>query len=118
MQYQTHDEKALQPTNTQTTFPHILAEHQNPNRLQKLLEAGAKTNVADLRDGFAALIIPHRATLKLLCLLMETDADKDMVGHSGKTALKLAAKEGLAEIVLLLVKAGADKGFGNDEQTI
>ena len=50
---------------------------------------------------------------KVVSLLLEAGADKDIKNNDGDATLHLATREGYDKIVSLLLEAGADKGIKN-----
>eukprot|EP00439_Symbiodinium_sp_Y106_P080400 s49_g19.t1 len=76
-----------------------------------LLEAGANKNA--MNCGSSALMIASAwGETAVVSLLLVSRADPNLVSETdGATALIFAARRGFVDVVLLLLKAGADKDF-------
>jgi len=88
--------------------------------VQRLIDAGADINAADLRsphiDGATALILAaDGGQADLTRLLLKLGADANTRSASGWTALMRACNAGQIETARILLEAGADANLANDE---
>jgi ankyrin repeat protein len=102
--------KLIRSTNSLgETVLHYLAVEGRAEAVELLLKRGA---VVDTRDFSNATPLHHAAQLgyvDLVRLLLFHEADVKAVDHNQETALHFAARsKGAAEIVSLLLQAGAD----------
>ena len=78
-----------------------------------LMEAGAKTDVADHIDCAALMGASCQGYVEVVRLLLEAGT-RDVPNNGGYTALMAASYQGHLEIARLLVEAGSDKDATND----
>jgi len=83
----------------------------NPNIVKKLLTVGAKANFNYARQGGTTILmeIILRNNLSTAKLLIENGADVNATNKRGNTPLGIAKREGLDDMVALLIKNGAHK---------
>ena len=85
-------------------------EREDLERAQQLLDQGADINARFIRaEGFTSLMmaVKKKNNANRVAWLLERGADPDVGNFSGRTALHLAARDGRAEHVRLLLAAGA-----------
>lgn len=85
----------------------LLAYYPDPEKFERLLQAGADSNVEDgginILFYFAAFNEPEAVQT-----LLEYGAHPDATNQYGMTALHVAAFSDFREIVIMLLEAGAD----------
>lgn len=96
-------------TDDGTTALHCAIAPGNPAIVSRLLDFGARPNVAD-HDGRTPLwLAAHKEDARIAALLLDYKADPNCrVGKNRLTPLMAAAKNGRIEVVNLLLDRGAD----------
>jgi ankyrin repeat protein/arylsulfatase A-like enzyme len=86
------------------------AEQGHQGIVQRLLAHGAKVD----SQGTAPLVAAaDKGRTPILRLLLDANADRNVRGQAGKTALQQAAAQGFPDAVALLLSRGADPNMGD-----
>ena len=95
-----------QPTKRGVTNLMIAAANATPDVIHRLIQAGAKVDLAD-SDGDTALMHACRdVSIDNVLALLEHGADKDLQNKEGHTALRIAVEHGNYDIAQLLMQQG------------
>jgi ankyrin repeat protein len=86
------------------------AEHGDVTVAKDAIRNGADVNAA-MSDGFSALLLAANSSIAIVDLLLAKGADPNKPSNRGYTPLMRAAGLGKRDIVLALLKAGADKSL-------
>jgi len=84
-----------------------VASQGNQQETQRLLDAGAKPNVADERGWTALMMATLHGHTSVVRLLLKKGADVNLSNSTGGTALMMAALQGQDNILQLLLENGA-----------
>jgi len=92
----------------------IALDSGNLEMVKCLLKGGTTEDVANDRDPLILKATRFRDEA-MLRLLLKNGVDPNSAGRDGSTALHVAAEDGLAECMSILLKAGADVNAKDDE---
>ena len=92
---------------------HEAAESGDTDALRRLLAAGVDVDARDARGRTAALAATHGNHPETFRLLVDAGANLDLRDHRLDNPLLYAGAEGLQQILLMAIEAGADPHITN-----
>ncbi len=91
------------------------ARNNNIETVQFLLEQGADTELADLKEKTPIFYAVHNNSVPVLSLLIDRGADINHQDTEGKSSIVYAVEEGASDIISVLIEYGSDVSYLDTE---